>query len=137
MLGAVSDCRDSRQRSVGGVCQPGPGRCWPLGEDGLSLDPEAMAATAEITALSRPALPDPDLRPLADVLIYDGECRICSAQVELIERRFAAGRLAYLSLHDARVAVRYPDLSHDDLMRQMYVIDRRGHRYGGAEAVRI
>jgi predicted DCC family thiol-disulfide oxidoreductase YuxK len=95
-----------------------------------------MATVTEISASVLPALPGPDQRPLADVLIYDGQCRICTAQVGLIERWFAAGRLAYLSLHDARVATRYPDLSHDELMRQMYIVDRWGRRYGGAGAVR-
>jgi predicted DCC family thiol-disulfide oxidoreductase YuxK len=95
-----------------------------------------MAIGTEISAPAPPALPGPDQRPLAVVLIYDGQCRICAAQVGLIERWFAAGQLAYLSLHDARVGMRYPDLSHEDLMRQMYVVDRRDRRYGGAAAVR-
>ena len=95
-----------------------------------------MATATETSAPVLPALPGPDQRPLADVLIYDGQCRICAAQVGFIERWFAAGRLAYLSLHDARVGMRYPDLSHDDLMRQMYVVDRRERRHGGAAAVR-
>jgi predicted DCC family thiol-disulfide oxidoreductase YuxK len=39
-------------------------------------------------------------------------------------------------LHDPRVAERYPDLSHDALMEQMFVIDTKGTRHGGADAVR-
>jgi len=69
-------------------------------------------------------------------LIYDGHCRICSSQVRNIERWLAGGRLAYISLHDPLVAERYPDLSHDDMMRQMYLIDRQGGRHGGATAMR-
>ncbi|HVU88825.1 MAG TPA: DUF393 domain-containing protein [Pirellulales bacterium] len=96
-----------------------------------------MASVLETSvAPSQSALPGPDQRPLADLVIYDGNCRICTAQIRFIERWFAAGRLAYLSLHDSRVAVRYPDLSYDDLMREMWIIDRRGGRHGGAAAIR-
>ena len=95
-----------------------------------------MSAATETLATVPPALPGPDQRPLADVLIYDGHCRMCTGQVTFLERWFAAGRLAYLSLHDVRVGARYPDLAHDDLMRQMYVVDRRDGRHGGAAAVR-
>jgi predicted DCC family thiol-disulfide oxidoreductase YuxK len=69
-------------------------------------------------------------------LIYDGNCRICTGQVRRIARADGRGRLAYLSLHDAEVAARYPDLSHDDMMQAMYVVDRTGRRHRGAEAVR-
>jgi len=95
-----------------------------------------MAIATEPTTSSRAALPGPDQRPLADVVIYDGHCRICIAQISFLERWFAAGRLAYLSLHDSRVAARYPDLSHDAMMREMYVVDRRDRRHGGAAAIR-
>ena len=82
-------------------------------------------------------LPDPDEVPGADVVIYDGQCNFCRQQVQHLRRWDWGGRrLAYLSLHDPRVAQRYPDLSHDDLMEQMYVVDRRGGRRGGADAVR-
>jgi predicted DCC family thiol-disulfide oxidoreductase YuxK len=44
--------------------------------------------------------------------------------------------LAYLSLHDPEVARRYPDLTHEMLMRDMYVVDRSGRRHRGAAALR-
>ena len=83
-----------------------------------------------------PVLPNPAERPAGDLVIYDGHCRICTGQIRRLARWDWRGRLAYLSLHDAEVARRYPDLSHDDLMRQMYVVDRRGRRHGGAAAFR-
>ena len=87
--------------------------------------------------LRRDDLPDPDASPNTDVVIFDGQCRFCRRQVGLLRRFDVRGRrLAYLSLHDARVAERYPDLSHDQLMQQMYVVDRAGRRHGGADAVR-
>ncbi|HEY4313144.1 MAG TPA: DUF393 domain-containing protein [Pirellulales bacterium] len=95
-----------------------------------------MSTTLEAPVTQQTALPGPDQRPLADVVIFDGHCRFCISQVRTIERWFAARRLAYLSLHDSRVSARYPDLSHDDLMREMYVVDRQGRRHGGAAAIR-
>ncbi|EMI16668.1 thiol-disulfide oxidoreductase [Rhodopirellula maiorica SM1] len=84
-----------------------------------------------------PKLPDPDENPDADVVIYDGQCNFCTSQVSNLRRLdWGGSRLTYLSLHDERVAERYPDLEYDDLMKQMYVVDRDGGRHGGADAVR-
>jgi predicted DCC family thiol-disulfide oxidoreductase YuxK len=95
-----------------------------------------MAVASEKSMSTSVALPAPAARPQADVVIYDGHCRICTGQVKNLERWFAGGKLAYLSLHDPEVSTRYPDLSHDDLMREMYVVDRQGRRHGGAAAIR-
>lgn len=87
--------------------------------------------------LRRSELPDPDAHPDTDVVVFDGQCRFCRRQVDLLRRLDIGGpRLTYLSLHDHRVAERYPDLSHDQLMEQMYVVDRHGRRHGGSTAVR-
>lgn len=85
---------------------------------------------------NRVRLPGPDERPGAAVVIYDGDCRICSNQVERLNRWDGGGRLAYLSLHDPQIAERYPDLSHDDLMAEMHVIDQEGKRHRGAAGFR-
>ncbi len=81
-------------------------------------------------------LPTPAERPGSDVVIYDGECRICTAQVGRLPWWDCRKRLSYLSLHDPEVARRYPDLKHDDLMREMLIVDRLGGRHWGAEAIR-
>jgi predicted DCC family thiol-disulfide oxidoreductase YuxK len=87
---------------------------------------------------TKPAqLPTIDERPNADVVIFDGDCKFCTGQVERLARWDGNGkRLAFISLHDPRVAERWPDLTYDMLMDQMYVVDRQGHRYGGAAAFR-
>ena len=89
------------------------------------------------------SLPGPHSRPAADLVIYDGHCQFCRAQVERLARLDAFGkwvggseRLSYISLHDPLVGERFPDLTHEMLMEQMYVIDARGGRHGGADAVR-
>lgn len=87
--------------------------------------------------LRQSELPDPDSLTDADVVIYDGQCNFCRSQVSKLRRLDCCGnRLSFLSLHDTRVAERYPDLQHDDLMEQMYVIDQHDRRHGGADAVR-
>ena len=81
-------------------------------------------------------LPSPADRPDADVVIYDGQCRFCTAQVSRLSRWDSQGRLAFVSLHDPLVAERYADLSHEAMMREMYIVDRTGRRHAGAAALR-
>ena len=92
--------------------------------------------TASVRQAEQRDLPGPDVRGDADVVIYDGKCSICTAQVKRLAAWDRGGRLAYLSLHDPAVAQRYPDLSHERLMEAMYVVDRQGRRHRGAEAIR-
>ncbi|HEV2969953.1 MAG TPA: DUF393 domain-containing protein [Pirellulales bacterium] len=82
------------------------------------------------------SLPTPDERPGADVVIYDGHCRICTAQIKKLTWWDCQGKLAYLSLHDPEVPRRYPDLTHEQLMQEMVIVDRHGDRHRGAEAIR-
>ena len=82
-------------------------------------------------------LPDPDEYPDADVVIFDGQCNFCKSQMRTLQRLNCCGnRLTYISLHDPRVAEKYPDLTHEMMMEQMYVVDRAGIRHGGSDAVR-
>ena len=85
------------------------------------------------TAQPLPTLAD---RPGADVLIYDGHCGICTSQVARLARWDSRGSLAFVSLHDPLVSQRYPDLSHEQLMQNMYVVDQQGGRHRGAAAFR-
>ena len=88
------------------------------------------------TPTARASLPSLEGRPDADVVLYDGNCPFCRRQVARLDRWDTGGRLAFLSLHDPRVPDLYPGLSHEQLMTQMYVINRAGYRYGGAAAFR-
>jgi predicted DCC family thiol-disulfide oxidoreductase YuxK len=93
-----------------------------------------MNATA-VESAEKP-LPTPAERPDADVVIFDGHCRMCTAQVRKLVWWDCQHRLAYLSLHDPEVARRYPDLTHDALMKEIYIVDGRGTRHRGAGAIR-
>ena len=81
-------------------------------------------------------LADPDDRTDTHVVIYDGHCRFCIAQVKRLARMDSRQKLSFISLHDPRVAERYSDLSHDQLMANMYLVDSAGDRHKGAAAVR-
>jgi len=81
-------------------------------------------------------LPTVEMRPDADVVIFDGRCRMCTAQIRRLTWWDCQGHLAYASLHAPWVAERYPDLTHEMLMDRMYIVDQQGRRHGGAAAVR-
>ncbi len=81
-------------------------------------------------------LADPRERPGTDIVVFDGHCRFCTGQVQRLAQWDRHGRLAFLSLHDPRAAELCLDLTHDQLMEQMYLVTTTGNRYGGAAAVR-
>ena len=95
-----------------------------------------MTCTATPPATASVKLPTPAERPATDVVIYDGDCGICSGQVRKLLWWDCQKKLSYLSLHDPEVARRWPDLSHDRLMQEMMIIDQQGNRHWGAEAIR-
>lgn len=88
------------------------------------------------TSPAKTQLPGPEELPTSDVVIYDGHCKFCTAQVKRLHGFDGGKRLAFVSLHDPFVAKNYPDLTYDMLMDQMYVVDQLGNRYGGAAAFR-
>ena len=81
-------------------------------------------------------LPHPDSLPASDVVIFDGQCGFCRRQVSRLAAWDGGDRLAFLPLDDPLVAERYPDLSREQLLEQMYLVDRQGRRHGGADAFR-
>src|SRR4029079_15001319 len=91
--------------------------------------PRLSKNMAQITAENAIHLPTPDENPDADVVIYDGHCKFCTAQVQNLARWDHTGRLALLSLHAPLVESRYPELTYDKLIEELYVVDQRGNRY--------
>ncbi len=81
-------------------------------------------------------LPDPSQHPDRDIFIFDGQCNFCRSQVERL-RRWDSGKLAYISLHDSRISKICPTLSHEQLMRQMWLVTASGDQHGGADAARV
>lgn len=100
----------------------------------MSLESRLMSSSAVQPA--RDVLPSIDERPGAAVVIYDGNCQMCQGQVRRLAAWDTKSELAFLSLHDPRVPERYPDLTHDELMRAMVVVDPSGRRHVGAAGIR-
>jgi len=80
-----------------------------------------------------PAIAD---RPGQIVVIYDGQCRFCLAGVRQLARWDWLRKLTFVSLHDAEVSKRWPQLTHSQLMEQMYVVSPQGQCMGGAGGFR-
>ncbi len=80
--------------------------------------------------------PDSDAGVGREVLIYDGQCNFCLASVKSLRRMDWTGHLAFISLHDPRVTERWPQLSHEELMEQIWLVAKSGKTYGGADAIR-
>src|SRR5690554_1273707 len=86
--------------------------------------------------MSTAPLPKPQDRPGADVVIFDGDCQFCTRQVQRLNAWDWRGQLAFISLHDPAAVAFSGDLTHDELMQQMYVVNGKGQRHGGAAAFR-
>jgi predicted DCC family thiol-disulfide oxidoreductase YuxK len=79
--------------------------------------------------------------PEADIVIYDGKCVFCTGQVRNLKWLDGKNRLAFASLHDPIIGEMFPDLSHEQMMEQLYLIPginsgKHHLRLGGAEAIR-
>jgi predicted DCC family thiol-disulfide oxidoreductase YuxK len=97
----------------------------------------AARMTAEIASSAEIRLPSPAEIPSGDIVIYDGHCKFCTAMTRNLAAWDAhSHKLAFLSLHDPEVQKRFPQLTHEQLMKEMYVVDRRGKYHKGAEAFR-
>lgn len=75
-------------------------------------------------------------RPPRDTVLYDGQCRFCRGQIAILRRLDLAGRLAFTSLHDPSVARDFPEIPREDLLAEMFIVDRQGTTWRGAGAVR-
>jgi len=101
-----------------------------------STKPEIPSADSTAHVLRFADLPDPRDFPEREVVIFDGDCRFCLRQVRRLQRWDGGARLAFVSLHDPFVREHYPELTHEQLMKEMYVVDHQGNRLGGAVAFR-
>ncbi len=89
-----------------------------------------------VDAFRRRKLPFPQEGKPAPIVIFDGHCRFCLAQMRLLQLVDLSGRLRFLSLHEEQVKELVPAFGHEDLMAQMVVRSPQGVAYAGAEAVR-
>jgi predicted DCC family thiol-disulfide oxidoreductase YuxK len=92
-------------------------------------------------AILQKDLPSPFSLPEADLVVYDGTCNFCSSQVRNLFRLDGKNRIAFASLHDPFVTEKFTDLTHQQLMEQMYLIPNYNGEYsdrrlGGPEAIK-
>ena len=74
--------------------------------------------------------------PTRDTVLYDGQCRFCRSQIAILKALSLGHRLDCISFHTGKASELFPEISHDQLMQQMYVVDPHGRARGGADAVR-
>jgi predicted DCC family thiol-disulfide oxidoreductase YuxK len=79
----------------------------------------------------RIAEPLPIDRP---VVLYDGHCRFCKAQMKTLLRLARRGAIDTLSFQDAGVLERFPGLTHEECMEAMQLVVPDGRVYRGMEA---
>jgi predicted DCC family thiol-disulfide oxidoreductase YuxK len=68
------------------------------------------------------------------VVLYDGHCKFCTAGARKLGRLARPGTVELLSFQDPGALEHFPGLSHDDCMKQMYLVAPDGRLYGGFEA---
>ena len=71
------------------------------------------------------------------ILLYDGACRICTAQAYAIARYDADRRIALLDLNSPAAHEGYPQISPEDAQRWLHIVGPDGRVWRGAEAVRL
>lgn len=106
------------------------------------LDSKVLSSTA--TAMRREDLEfarsqkrnKPYDEPLSDIVLYDGQCRFCQRQISILEKLDRGNLLTYMSLHDPEAAVHFPGITHEDMLKQMWVATASDQILGGIDAVR-
>ncbi len=74
--------------------------------------------------------------PTSYTLLYDGKCRICTNQVELIAKYDDDRRIELLDLNQPSAQVRFPQISPEAAQRELHLVAPDGTLYRGAAAVR-
>jgi predicted DCC family thiol-disulfide oxidoreductase YuxK len=74
------------------------------------------------------------------VIVYDGECNFCLAQINRIHKMDTGNQFEYLARQDPSAEIRFPILRSIDFNKGMRLImppdgSEPGHNYEGADAV--
>jgi predicted DCC family thiol-disulfide oxidoreductase YuxK len=68
------------------------------------------------------------------VVLYDGHCKFCTAAARQLASLARPGTLELVSFQEPGALDRFPGLTHEACMRQMYLVTPAGRVYGGFEA---
>jgi predicted DCC family thiol-disulfide oxidoreductase YuxK len=69
-------------------------------------------------------------------LLYDGACRICIGQVQMLDAYNDEGRIELLDMNSAEAQSRFPQVRPEDARRELHLVAPDGTLHRGAEAVR-
>jgi protein-S-isoprenylcysteine O-methyltransferase Ste14/predicted DCC family thiol-disulfide oxidoreductase YuxK len=72
--------------------------------------------------------------PGRNVVLYDGFCKFCTAGAKQLAALARPGAVELVSFQDPGVLDRFPGISHDACMQQMYLVTADGRTFGGFEA---
>jgi protein-S-isoprenylcysteine O-methyltransferase Ste14/predicted DCC family thiol-disulfide oxidoreductase YuxK len=68
------------------------------------------------------------------VVLYDGLCKFCTLGARQLSALARSGVIERVNFQEPGVLERFPGVSFEACMRQMYLVTPRGHVYGGFEA---
>lgn len=80
---------------------------------------------------TRPAATTP---PGRHVVLYDGLCKFCLAGMRRLLALARPGAIEPVNFQEPGALDRFPGISHEDCMRQMYLVTPEGKVYAGFEA---
>jgi predicted DCC family thiol-disulfide oxidoreductase YuxK len=69
-------------------------------------------------------------------MLYDGACRICVRQAQMVRAYNDDGRIEVLDLHSAAAQARFPQVRPEDARRELHLVAPDGTLHRGAEAIR-
>jgi predicted DCC family thiol-disulfide oxidoreductase YuxK len=69
------------------------------------------------------------------VALYDGHCRMCTAQTRQLQRLVGRHRIEPVSFQEEGILAGFPGVSYDACMQRLHVVRPDGRVFGGAEAV--
>jgi predicted DCC family thiol-disulfide oxidoreductase YuxK len=71
------------------------------------------------------------------ILLYDSDCRICTAQAHGLLHYDVDDRIDLLPLNSSAAQSRYPQIAPEDAQRWMHIVGPGGRIWRGADAVRL
>jgi predicted DCC family thiol-disulfide oxidoreductase YuxK len=72
---------------------------------------------------------------MSATLIYDGDCPLCCAARDWVDRNAVAGAFEFLKCQSDERAERFPEINFDQCMTAMQLVYPDGRHYSGDEAL--
>ena len=71
------------------------------------------------------------------IVLYDGECSLCTFQMKLLTWLDWCNVLSLLPISDPSAAELAPHLTREELLEAIHCLSRQGHLYRGARCIRF